>query len=39
MSMYAKIEEKLTAGLAPIKLSIVDNSHQHAGHAGVNGRA
>ena len=38
MSMYSKIEEKLTAGLEPIKLTIVDNSHQHAGHAGVNGR-
>jgi hypothetical protein len=37
-SMYDKIEEKLTAGLKPTKLSIVDNSHQHAGHAGVNGR-
>ena len=37
-SMYQKIEEKLTAGLKPVKLTIVDNSHQHAGHAGVNGR-
>ena len=36
--MYNKIEEKLTAGLKPTKLLIVDNSHQHAGHAGVNGR-
>ena len=25
-------------GLNPLKLSIVDNSHQHAGHAGVDGR-
>jgi len=37
-SMYQKIEEKLKAGLKPVKLTIVDNSHQHAGHAGVNGR-
>lgn len=37
-SMYSTIEEKLTAGLQPAKLIIVDNSHKHAGHVGVNGR-
>lgn len=30
---------KLTAELQPVVLDIVDNSHQHAGHAGASGRA
>eukprot|EP00286_Rhodomonas_abbreviata_P012515 CAMPEP_0181319450 /NCGR_PEP_ID=MMETSP1101-20121128/17578_1 /TAXON_ID=46948 /ORGANISM="Rhodomonas abbreviata, Strain Caron Lab Isolate" /LENGTH=137 /DNA_ID=CAMNT_0023427051 /DNA_START=12 /DNA_END=425 /DNA_ORIENTATION=+ len=38
-SMYNTIHEKLTEGLEPVKLVVVDNSHQHAGHAGVNGRS
>lgn len=33
MSVRAAIESKLTAGLAPQHLEIVDDSHRHAGHA------
>jgi BolA family transcriptional regulator, general stress-responsive regulator len=29
------IRAKLTAGLAPARLDIVDESHRHAGHAGA----
>ena len=28
------MNEKLTAALSPLRLSIVDDSHKHAGHAG-----
>eukprot|EP00293_Proteomonas_sulcata_P001702 CAMPEP_0184321616 /NCGR_PEP_ID=MMETSP1049-20130417/120135_1 /TAXON_ID=77928 /ORGANISM="Proteomonas sulcata, Strain CCMP704" /LENGTH=164 /DNA_ID=CAMNT_0026642475 /DNA_START=199 /DNA_END=696 /DNA_ORIENTATION=- len=38
-TMYDKIEAKLTEGLSPVRLEVVDNSHQHAGHAGVAGRS
>ncbi len=31
----AAIEEALRAGLAPLALSIEDDSHRHAGHAGA----
>jgi BolA protein len=31
-----RIAAKLTAGLAPTALDIVDDSHRHAGHAGDN---
>ncbi len=34
MIVRAAIERKLTAGLAPLRLEIVDESHRHAGHAG-----
>ncbi|MGE4278422.1 MAG: BolA family protein [Magnetospirillum sp.] len=33
MSVRAAIESKLTAGLSPQHLEIVDDSHRHAGHA------
>jgi BolA protein len=35
MRVKAAIEKKLTAGLAPERLEIVDESHLHAGHAGA----
>ncbi|HLY54724.1 MAG TPA: BolA family protein [Stellaceae bacterium] len=35
MSIAARIEQKLTAALAPSALSIVDESARHAGHAGA----
>ncbi len=31
----AMIRERLTAALAPAHLAIIDESHQHAGHAGA----
>jgi len=31
----AQIEQRLRAGLAPLRLEIVDESAQHAGHAGA----
>lgn len=31
----AEIEHKLKAGLAPLRLEIVDESARHAGHAGA----
>lgn len=34
MSMQAWIAETLTRELAPASLSVLDESHQHAGHAG-----
>jgi len=33
----AVIERKLTAGLSPLHLSVRDDSHLHAGHAGARG--
>ena len=35
MTMRDRIEEKLKAAFTPITLSVVDDSHQHAGHAGA----
>ena len=35
MSTADRIEEKLTAALAPSRLDIVDESAQHAGHVGA----
>ncbi len=35
MSMAAIIEQKLHAALAPVRLEVEDQSHQHAGHAGA----
>jgi BolA protein len=32
--MQARIRAKLTAGLAPSALEIIDDSHRHAGHSG-----
>jgi len=34
MKVAETIRTKLTASLAPEKLTIVDESHRHAGHAG-----
>lgn len=31
-----RIQAKLAAGLQPLALEIVDDSHRHAGHAGDN---
>jgi BolA protein len=31
------IVDKLTRGLSPVALSVVDESHRHAGHAGHSG--
>lgn len=33
-----RIRDKLTSRFAPVELSIVDESHKHAGHAGHDGR-
>lgn len=35
MSMSERIRQKLETALAPRRLSIVDDSHRHAGHAGA----
>ncbi len=34
MTVADRIRDKLTLGLAPARLSVVDDSHRHAGHAG-----
>ena len=34
-SRVAQIEQRLRAGLAPLRLEIVDESARHAGHAGA----
>jgi BolA protein len=30
-----RIRAKLTSGLAPLRLEVIDDSHLHAGHAGA----
>jgi BolA family transcriptional regulator, general stress-responsive regulator len=35
MKVRSAIEEKLSAGLKPTRLTIIDESHRHAGHAGA----
>ena len=35
MQVRAAIEKKLAAALAPQRLSVVDESHRHVGHAGA----
>ncbi len=35
MRVADRIRAKLTAGLAPTRLAIHDESHRHAGHAGA----
>ena len=35
MSVADRIREKLTKGLDPIRLEIVDESHRHSGHVGA----
>ncbi|MEH6632565.1 MAG: BolA family protein [Halopseudomonas aestusnigri] len=34
MGMAETIEDKLRAGLSPLNLVVVDDSHHHVGHAG-----
>jgi BolA protein len=34
MTTRDRITEKLTAAFAPQRLDVIDESHQHAGHAG-----
>jgi BolA family transcriptional regulator, general stress-responsive regulator len=34
MDTRTRITEKLTAAFAPARLDVIDESHQHAGHAG-----
>ncbi|MEG3619976.1 BolA family protein [Magnetovibrio sp. PR-2] len=36
MRVRTAIEEKLTAALSPEQLDVIDNSAQHAGHAGAS---
>lgn len=36
MLIRDKIERKLTAGLAPKRLQVIDDSHRHVGHAGAH---
>ncbi len=35
MSVARSIQEKLTAAFAPVSLTVVDESHLHAGHVGA----
>ena len=35
MLIRDRIERKLTEGLAPQHLAVIDESHRHAGHAGA----
>jgi len=35
MGMGAAIESKLTAALSPSRMTVIDESHRHAGHAGA----
>lgn len=39
MSRVERIRELLVQALNPIELEIIDDSHQHAGHAGAAGGA
>ena len=34
MTMHDRITKKLTDGLSPATLEVLDESHQHAGHGG-----
>lgn len=35
MTMQERIVARLTEGLEPVALKVIDESHRHAGHAGV----
>ena len=35
MSMKERIEARLTEGLAPTAIDVIDESHKHAGHGGA----
>ena len=37
MSLAATISEKLTKRFRPLRLKVIDESHQHAGHAAMKG--
>lgn len=37
MNMQDKITQKLTDSLAPVSLEVINESHEHQGHAGDNG--
>jgi BolA protein len=37
VTVRESIERKLTEGLAPTRLAVIDESHRHAGHAGHDG--
>jgi BolA family transcriptional regulator, general stress-responsive regulator len=37
MAVKVEIEDRLTAAFAPTMLEVVNESHQHAGHAGDDG--
>ena len=39
MDRRARIEAKLSDGLAPTHIEVIDESHLHAGHAGARGGA
>ena len=39
MDRRERIEHKLSEGLAPTHIEVVDESHLHAGHAGAQGGA
>jgi len=36
MRYAERIEKKLTEGLAPTRLAVIDESHKHAGHGGAH---
>ena len=36
MTMKQRIEARLTEGLAPTAIDVIDESHQHAGHSGAH---
>jgi BolA family transcriptional regulator, general stress-responsive regulator len=38
MQIRSAIEQKLGEALKPLRLSVVDESHRHAGHAGADPR-
>lgn len=38
MEIANRIRSKLTEGLAPARLEVVDDSHRHRGHAGHDAR-
>ena len=36
-ALIAELRQRLEASLAPIRLTVEDDSHHHAGHAGARG--
>jgi BolA family transcriptional regulator, general stress-responsive regulator len=37
MSLEQRIRDKLSGGLSPLRLDVINESHLHAGHAGDDG--